>query len=76
MIAWIRLLVGGVIVALTIDVALRGLLDWLRPRPRFGTLPWDPSAVVRTAPLTAQEAAIARRLEAHLTGSSTVNGSS
>jgi hypothetical protein len=73
--AWVRVLIGGVIFGLTIDVAIRALVRRLRPRrPGYGALPWDPAAVIRTGPLTDQEAAIARRLEAHLTRTSTVNG--
>lgn len=74
-IAWIRLLVGGFIFGLTLDVGIRALIRRLERgrRPRYGALPWDPSATVRTAPLTDQEAAIARRLERVLTGATTVN---
>lgn len=61
MLATIRLILGGLIFAQTIRVAWRA---WRRRRrPTHGALPWDPSAIVRIAPLDPTETARARARE-------------
>lgn len=74
MIATIRLILGGLIFAQTIRVAWR---TWRRRRrPTHGALPWDPTAVVRIAPLDPTETARARAREREgLTAAATLGAS-
>jgi hypothetical protein len=64
--AVIRLIVGGILFAQTLRWVWAAIRE--RRRPRYGTLPWDPSAKIRTSPLTRLETAWARDRESGLTG--------